>query len=94
MPKTLVRVAETRLDGHMTNFTATADRDLDRFFADMTNQNMPDALDMALADRDWTPVPVEYWNMCYAEVCEDIADYAMETFLAEQARNQIPHRWQ
>lgn len=79
----------------MTNHTAAADRDMDRFYADMTNHYMLDALDMMDAeDRDWSPVPVEYWGMSYAEVCEDIADYAMETFLAEQARNQIPHRWQ
>lgn len=90
-----MRVPRIRLDGHMTNHTAAADRDLDRFFADMTNHYMLDTMDdMDAADRDWTPVPVEYWGMSYGEVCDDIADYAMETMLARFAQEQIPHRWQ
>lgn len=90
-----MRVARIRLDIHMTYFTATADANLDRFFADMTNANVHDMLDdMDAQDRDYSPVPTEYLNLSFPEVCDLIADHAMETFLAEQARNQIPHRWQ
>lgn len=77
------------------NLTAHADRALDLFHADMLAAAMEDTIDMMeLEDRDYSPVPAEYVGMSFAEVCEDIADYAMETMLARFAQQQIPHRWQ
>ena len=79
----------------MTNFTASADKALDAFYADMTNVYMLDTVDMMDAeDRDYTPVPREYWGMSYAEVCEDIAEYEAEVAAAYFAQQQIPYRWQ
>lgn len=75
--------------------TATEDLNLDRFHADMVNAGMEDMLDdLHAADSDYTPVPREYWGMSFSEVCDDIADYALETVLDMFARQQIPYRWQ
>lgn len=68
---------------------------LDRFFADMTDALVEDQIDdMQAADNDDSPVPAEYRGMSFPEVREVIAENAMETFLAEQAKNQTPYRWQ
>lgn len=72
----------------------TTESRIDRFYADMTDALMEDTIDdMQAADSDFSPVPSEYIGMSFSEVLDDIAEHAMETLLAELARNQIPYRW-
>ena len=80
---------------HMSNHTAAQDRDLDQFHADMVNAAMHDTVELMHAeDSDYTPVPREFWGMSYGEVMAVCDEWSIEQYLAEQARDQIPHRWQ
>lgn len=70
---------------NLNHMTQTLDLCDGRVFAAMD--------DREVEDRDYTPVPREYWEMSFSEVVEDIREHALEMMLSELARLDIPQRW-